>query len=345
MTPAAAARPLPAPWSVQLIEALPLPPVWIGVGVATAVLAVYLGVELVSGNVARVLAGDQHFAMHFRISFINALMLGFLPTAQVYLSRWTPLHLEQLRPLLARSSEPWSDSLTAPARRTAGVMGSATLVLLFLVIPVGTVPLTREYWIFEHAWDWVMLVPIGWLAGRLVYAMIRESVYFSRLSPRIEQIDLLDSSPLLPFVSQGLKSALLVVVLLSIFMGLVGVLIISPVASVITALGMVGVATLALLLPVRGVHLRIRAEKRVKLAAVRTQIRAAEGAAMESDADGVRAAARLPGLLALESRIREVREWPFDTPSLARFALYVTLGVGSWLGAAAVERLLDFALA
>jgi hypothetical protein len=27
-----------------------------------------------------------------------------------------------------------------------------------------------------------------------------------------------------------------------------------------------------------------------------------------------------------------------------RFALYVTLGLGSWLGGAAVERLLEFAL-
>ena len=81
MASAAAARPLPAPWSVQLVEARPLAPIWIGTGVATAVLAVYFGIELVSGNVARVLAGDQHFAMHFRISFINALMLGFLPTA------------------------------------------------------------------------------------------------------------------------------------------------------------------------------------------------------------------------------------------------------------------------
>jgi hypothetical protein len=132
---------------------------------------------------------------------------------------------------------------------------------------------------------------------------------------------------------------------LLLFMGLVGVLVISPVASAITLLLMVGVATQALLLPVRGVHRRIREEKRAKLAALRGQIRVAADDATGSDAEGVRAATRLPRLLALESRIREVREWPFDTPSLARFALDVTLGVGSWLDAAAVERLLDLVLA
>ena len=345
MAPNAASRPLPAPWSTQVIEALPLAPVWFGVGVAAAVLAVYFGVEFVSGDVAQALEGDQHLTMHFRITLINALMLGFLPTAQVYLSRWTHLHLDQLRPLLGAPTELRHDPLTTPARRAAGMVGCVTLMALFLVIPNPTLPLTRRYWIFEHAWDWVLLAPIGWLAGRLMYAMTRDSLYFSRLATRIEQIDLLDSSPLLPFVSQGLKSAMLVVILLSLFMGLVGVLVISPAASVITTLAMVGVATLALLLPVRGAHLRIRDAKRAKLDAVRTQIRAAESAAMRPDADGVRAAARLPGLLALEGRIREVREWPFDTPSLARFALYVTLGVGSWLGAAAVERLLDLVLA
>ncbi len=46
----------------------------------------------------------------------------------------------------------------------------------------------------------------------------------------------------------------------------------------------------------------------------------------------------------LDARLESVREWPFDAPSLVRFALYVALGLGSWLGAAAVERLLDFIL-
>ena len=34
----------------------------------------------------------------------------------------------------------------------------------------------------------------------------------------------------------------------------------------------------------------------------------------------------------------------FDVPSLSRFGLYVALGLGYWLGAAAVERMLDMAL-
>ncbi len=53
---------------------------------------------------------------------------------------------------------------------------------------------------------------------------------------------------------------------------------------------------------------------------------------------------RLGKMRLLDARLESVREWPFDAPSLVRFALYVALGLGSWLGAAAVERLLDFIL-
>ncbi len=36
--------------------------------------------------------------------------------------------------------------------------------------------------------------------------------------------------------------------------------------------------------------------------------------------------------------------WPFDASTLLRFALYTSLGVGSWVGGALVERVLGAAL-
>jgi hypothetical protein len=41
-----------------------------------------------------------------------------------------------------------------------------------------------------------------------------------------------------------------------------------------------------------------------------------------------------------EGRIASVPEWPFDTPTIARFGLYLLIPLGSWLGGALVERLL-----
>ncbi len=52
----------------------------------------------------------------------------------------------------------------------------------------------------------------------------------------------------------------------------------------------------------------------------------------------------MPGLLAYKQFVESVREWPIDSSTLLRFALYLGLPIGSWLGGALVERLLDLVL-
>jgi hypothetical protein len=76
---------------------------------------------------------------------------------------------------------------------------------------------------------------------------------------------------------------------------------------------------------------------------VRESIRRVRSALFHEAEDG-RDVARLPALLAYEARIEGVREWPFDTPTLARFGLLVLLATGSWLGGAVVERVLGVVL-
>ncbi len=49
-------------------------------------------------------------------------------------------------------------------------------------------------------------------------------------------------------------------------------------------------------------------------------------------------------IVAYEARVASIATWPFDLSTLVRFALYVALGLGSWLGAAVVERLLSAVL-
>ena len=150
-------------------------------------------------------------------------------------------------------------------------------------------------------------------------------------------MDLLDLAPLFPFVRQGLRSALITVLAVSLVMAHLGSAFIPTTGLYLTAAVLLAVATSSMLLPVRGVHQRIRDEKRAKLAELRDAIRAGERRALTENQE----ADNLPGLLALEARIAAVREWPFDTPSLVRFFLYVALGLGSWIGGASVERLLD----
>ncbi|MCH7708555.1 MAG: hypothetical protein IH884_08680, partial [Myxococcales bacterium] len=146
-------------------------------------------------------------------------------------------------------------------------------------------------------------------------------------------------------VRQGLRSALLAIAFVSIGAAHIGNIIISLTAMSVALGLMLCAAVAALALPLRGLHRRIREEKRARLAQLRSVIGARERELLESGSHAVRASAELPGLLALETRIAAVREWPLDASTLLRVGLYVTLGIGSWLGAAAVERLLDHLLA
>ena len=54
--------------------------------------------------------------------------------------------------------------------------------------------------------------------------------------------------------------------------------------------------------------------------------------------------ARLDEWVAWEARIVAVPDWPLDAGSLARFALYLLIPLGSWSGGALVERGLDLLL-
>ena len=101
-----------------------------------------------------------------------------------------------------------------------------------------------------------------------------------------------------------------------------------------TVVGLVLAAVFALVVPTWGIHQRLKALKNGELENVRRAIAARRHPESRSvdDAHQVRAD------LAVEQRLMEVSEWPFDAGSYARVALYVLLGFGSWVGSALVDR-------
>ncbi len=56
------------------------------------------------------------------------------------------------------------------------------------------------------------------------------------------------------------------------------------------------------------------------------------------------ASSHLHALLALRAQVEAAREWPWDASTLVRFSLYLAIGMGSWLGGALVERVVDLIL-
>ena len=112
----AARRPASVPWSYRLIEAVPFPPIGVGVAIALVLLAAYLGVEVATGRLSAALArGDSSRIL--RGMSIVLVLLAYLPTAQVYLTRWTRRHVEALGPLLCDPVGAPAGSRTALASR------------------------------------------------------------------------------------------------------------------------------------------------------------------------------------------------------------------------------------
>jgi hypothetical protein len=98
-----------------------------------------------------------------------------------------------------------------------------------------------------------------------------------------------------------------------------------------------GFAAVAFTLPLLGVRRRLRAKKADELARVRGALRVEREKALDPSGSPP---GRIADLLALEARIESVREWPIEAPALARLVVFVTIGLGSWVGAALVEKLL-----
>ena len=91
-----------------------------------------------------------------------------------------------------------------------------------------------------------------------------------------------------------------------------------------------------------GAHRSIVAAKREALAALLPRIRpAARDLLAGKDPGGD---ARLADALAYHAFVERVREWPVGAPALVRALLIAALGVGSWLGGAVVDLILQRAL-
>lgn len=107
----------------------------------------------------------------------------------------------------------------------------------------------------------------------------------------------------------------------------------------------VAVAAVSLVIPVQGVHLKIVQQKHQRLDRLAVSIRHSEELVLAArPGEAADLAAQLHVLLTLRAQLEQASDWPWDAPTLVRFAFYVAIGVGSWLGGAIVERIVDAVL-
>ncbi len=318
-----------------LADNLSLPPVAVGIICTTALGGLALWFSWLIGIVDDVAAGRQP-DIAVRAPVTLYMMLGYLPVATYYLMHWTTGHFDELVRQFALDHE--AVLFPRSLANWVGAVGSFATCLLFLDIPNNPLSLLTPWiWPAEFTFPFVGLVFLGWFNFRFMFLLVWTALAISRTARQICHIDLFDPPGFKPYAQQGVRNSLLAVISLSISSNL-WLDPNSPAIATGTTLVFLIVATvLALLLPAWGIHLRIKVSKQSEL----KQIRKAIALRRDPDTRSVDDAQQLRADLALERRLLETSEWPFDAGTYGRVVLYIMLGLGSWVGAALVERLLE----
>ena len=193
-------------------------------------------------------------------------------------------------------------------------------------------------WPGHYVWMGLVATVLFALIALLAALSMRRARTFLEMGRRA-RVDLLHPGGLAPFARVGLRASAYwflgtsLATLLVIDAGAWGI-----VAVVNT--GTLALGVLSLLLPSRGVNESLRAAKARELARVRDEIDRLRTRLLDANGDAAESA-RMNALLAWEARIDATSVWPFDTPTLVRFALFLLVPLGSWLGGALVERAVD----
>ena len=345
--------------SKELVPALPvlawydagrITPLRLGLVVFFALLLVRVVVTAFAGRLDVVLEDGQSIELReVRIGFVTSLLLGYALAAYGWSAQALRTQLERLRPLFAGSARALEEAhaqaghISARAQRRVFGWGLAIAFSIpFLVDRDPALYLRAEYWHPENILNWLAL-PLGGVVALVLRSLWEDAWRLSRLADRVERLDLFEPRQLAPFGSQALRMALLTVLFPSIFAVLLRD---RGFAALILVLGIAGaaLATTAFLVPVQGIHRRLVQEKEAELARVRGALRGDAAALDKSALRAWRGHASVADLLAYEARIEGVREYPFDVPTLARFAAFLLLPLGSWLGGALVERVVSILL-
>ena len=231
-----------------------------------------------------------------------------------------------------------------------------TAIIMFLLCGIlSAVPtvLSPGMWIGgrQPGWThptvaWLLLrnAVTWWIVLRGMALDLLIGWHFSRVAEHVVLADPFDREVFAPFARRALRNVLLWM-LLAVWVSLTYI---GPGWAVgpLMALGLATLTSFALaafLLPLLGPHARLRAAKQAERARVRAAIRVARDRVLARDA-GELGGGRLGDLVAYEARVDAASEWPIETSTLLRFAFYLALGLGSWVGAGLVQHFVETAL-
>ncbi|MEL4304503.1 hypothetical protein [Methanococcoides sp. LMO-2] len=310
-----------------------------GLAISSILLIGFLMQEYLLGRFTLIFEND-YLLQDFWIAVVHCLLAGYLPSAYFYLLRGTRKTFKDLKNILKTTTEtPGIDATVHIEKKYLIVWGLVGLLITFsLPYQTATSPWDPATWYPEVAWHRVLEPFIGLWAGWFFGAVWVTSTRTSRLAAKIESIDLLDMTPLSPFVKQGLLTTLLTIGMISIF----SLLLLDPGEWPVVArayLGSIALALLGFWLPMRGIHKRIRESKEEELKWTRERIHESEALLHNNSSDI--SPGHMADLIEHLKLIEDVPEWPFESLTIVHVLAYLLIPLASWVGGLFIESLLS----
>ncbi len=337
-----------SPWLIRIFDRVPLslPAMGLLIALAYFLFLTMLALMLHPGlGEVLLYRGWQNLEIeHYRgvlaVYVGKALMVGYLAAAAYYGLRGAVRDFQGLRPGLSCDDieiEHWLTRLRQVPRAPLYVAAAFAVVLSFFGVQ------RESNWTFMEqppplgsglmSFSQIDAAVIAFFLFRTLTLEFISAFTFAQVARRYARIELLDLERVAPFSRRSLR-AVLVLVLFMVILSLQAIFEPNPSAAIGPVVPISLVAVAVFLIPLIPLQRRIDAAKQSELAHIRADIRRENEARIAGGGDWP----RFTGLIAYEQRIERVRTWPFNTSTMFRFALYVLLGIGSWLGAAFVER-------
>jgi hypothetical protein len=314
---------------------LPGSPVSIGAGFALLLLLLFFGGRMLVDGGAGSSPGD------LRLALIHILLTAYAVFAYAYLLTAIGRAAHDLAPVLDHSPR-WQVIVDRVGTYNRwGLVLAACVGILVYVYVTEITSQGGNPWVWQNTnYDsrWMRVIGPFWAiwTSCFLYVLVVESARLSRLSETIRSLDLLDLQPYQPLIRLGLTNALLVVGMASILLlfllepGFVGF--ISYISIVFVVYAWIG-----LMLPLRGIRKQISQAKQLELDWCRQALQAARTRLKSGAGSGH----SIVEITAYQNTIESIRNWPFDNPTLIRFALYLLIPLGTMFGGALIERGLE----
>ena len=321
-----------SPWRIRIFNRVPLNLLALGV---CAALAFFVFFEMLEITLYPTMGGDhwtwgEGFSLGLVTDIVLSILFGYLIAVPYYINQEAVRDFLSLRSVLNCDDNEY-DNWLARVRNTARV---SLYVAVALATAVGYLNFTDQgRWMGGEQMKTFLNT---FVLFRTLASMFISSFLFAAVAHRFADVELFNLERVTPFSQQALRGVLV----LMLFIAILSLLAISmPFLDfdneVFVILAMPSITAAAIfLIPLYPLHRRIRTEKQRELERISADIHRENEARIAGEEDW----ATLADLIVYKQEVERVSTWAFNTPTVLRFALYVSLGIGSWLGAAFVER-------